>query len=204
MGRREDNQKLKAARIVAAAKALFSKQGHDATTTRQIARRARIAHGTLFLYAKTKADIVYLVFESEMAAAVQQAKASVDVGASLTDQAMHFYGAFIEVYARDPKVALALVKELPWLKGESGTAMWSITYEVLGAIANGVQAQKDRGVVDVDVDPVIFAGATFSLYSGALIAWLGGAVGDPDSDGRTAALLMLREGLRLLERGTRP
>ena len=205
MARRSENQSSKRARIVAAAKALFRKQGHEATTTRQIAVRARIAHGTLFLYAKTKADVVYLVFESELGAAAQQALQTHDDDAPLSVQALHFYGAFFDVYGRDPELARVLVKEVPWLSGSSGAAMWSITFDVLGAVANGVQAQKAAGNVDDGVEPMVWAGASFSLYNGALIGWLTGTLGPIDDDAaRSAALLVLREGLLLLERGARP
>ncbi len=219
MGRREESQKLKRERIVAAAKALFSKHGHEATTTRAIARRARIAHGTLFLYARTKADVVLLVFESEIGEAVSRALTSLPLhttttattttavtavtATALTDFCLHFYGAFVGVYARDPSLARVLVKELPWLEGPSRAAMMSLTFDVLGAIAARVQAAKDTGFVDDDVDPLLFSQASFSLYMGALTAWLGGELGDPAGEGRTTALALLRAGHVLLEKGTR-
>jgi AcrR family transcriptional regulator len=56
--RRERNKRDKLARIVAAARALFQTQGYDKTTTQQIARAAEIASGTLFLYAKSKEDLL--------------------------------------------------------------------------------------------------------------------------------------------------
>lgn len=210
MGRREDNQKLKRERIVAAAKALFSKHGHEATTTRAIARRARIAHGTLFLYAKTKADVVQMVFESEIGAALREAQATAPATCAdgststttttLAAYCLHFYGAFIGVYAKDP----ALAKELPWLEGPSRASMMALTWDLLGAIAQRVQAGKDDGSVGVDVDPMIVAQASFALYMGALTAWLGGEVGDPAGEGRTTSLALLEAGLHLLEKGTRP
>lgn len=206
MGRREENQQQKRARIVAAAKALFSKHGYEETTTRAIARRARIAHGTLFLYAKTREDVVALVFHSEIDDAVKNALATVPMlppSTSFTDFCLHFYGAFIAVYARDPGLARVLVKELPWLSGPSRAAMMDVTRDVLAAVAArvavGVSDEEFRG----DVDAFAVTTASFSLYFGALIAWLSGEVGDPASDGRTTALALLREGLALLERGIR-
>ncbi len=55
---RESNKLQKLRRIKSAAAALFTEKGFDAATTRDIARRARVAKGTLFLYAgKTGAGI---------------------------------------------------------------------------------------------------------------------------------------------------
>lgn len=60
-GRRERNKQVKLERIVAAAKELFAEQGVDEVTTQQIAERADIGAGTLFLYVKNKGELLLLV-----------------------------------------------------------------------------------------------------------------------------------------------
>jgi AcrR family transcriptional regulator len=54
------------ARIIAAALSLFQSKGFDATTTKAIAKRARIAEGTVFNYFPTKEDIALHFFEQEV------------------------------------------------------------------------------------------------------------------------------------------
>src|SRR3989440_12230138 len=71
--RRADQKEATRARIVAAALALFRTRGFDATTTKAIARKARIAEGTVFNYFRTKEDIALYFFEEE----VDQAMATV-------------------------------------------------------------------------------------------------------------------------------
>src|SRR5256886_13645470 len=53
-------------RIVNAALQLFQTKGFDATTTRAIARKAKIAEGTVFNYFRTKEDIALYFFELEV------------------------------------------------------------------------------------------------------------------------------------------
>ena len=65
-GRREQNREAIRGRIVNAALALFQEKGFDATTTKAIARRARIAEGTVFNYFETKEDIALHFFELEV------------------------------------------------------------------------------------------------------------------------------------------
>ena len=210
MGKREDNQRLKRERIVAAAKALFSKRGYDATTTRAIAKRAHVAHGTLFLYAKTRADVVGLVFESEIGTALSRALATApsstsSSSVSVTDLCMHLYGAFIDVYGRDAALARVLVKELPWLEGRMKETMRTLTFECLGAIATAVVARQAEGRMRDDVIAAAFAASTFSLYYGALTAWLSAELGSPSAvESKSAALALLTEGLGLLEKGACP
>ena len=60
-GRRERNKQVKLERIIAAASELFAAHGVDEVTTGQIADAADVGAGTLFLYAKTKGELLLLV-----------------------------------------------------------------------------------------------------------------------------------------------
>lgn len=55
IGRRERARQDKRERIMAAARELFAGHGVSGVTTQQIADRADVAIGTLYLYASTKA-----------------------------------------------------------------------------------------------------------------------------------------------------
>ena len=65
-GKREQKKLGKIRRIKQAAAELFAKKGFDAATTDDIARRARVGKGTLFLYARDKRDLVFLIFNDEI------------------------------------------------------------------------------------------------------------------------------------------
>ncbi|MFK0402611.1 TetR/AcrR family transcriptional regulator [Microbacterium sp. NPDC090225] len=76
LGRRERNKQAKLERIVAAAGALFAEHGVDEVTTQQIADAADIGTGTLFLYAKTKGELLLLVQNSLYAGAHERGLAA--------------------------------------------------------------------------------------------------------------------------------
>ncbi|GAA1767280.1 hypothetical protein GCM10009712_14430 [Pseudarthrobacter sulfonivorans] len=78
VGRRERNKQDKLDRITAAARELFSEHGVDDVTTQQIADKADIGTGTLFLYAKTKAELLLLVQNSSYADALVEGKAAAE------------------------------------------------------------------------------------------------------------------------------
>ncbi|CAH0149952.1 hypothetical protein SRABI76_00766 [Microbacterium oxydans] len=71
VGRRERNKQQKLERITAAASELFAEHGIDDVTTQQIAERADVGTGTLFLYAKTKGELLLLVQNAHYAVALQ-------------------------------------------------------------------------------------------------------------------------------------
>lgn len=71
-GRRERNKQEKLERITAAASALFSTNSINDVTTQQIAEAADIGTGTLFLYAKTKGELLLLVQNANYERALTQ------------------------------------------------------------------------------------------------------------------------------------
>ena len=75
LGRRERNKQAKLERITVAAGALFAEHGVDDVTTQQIADAADIGTGTLFLYAKTKGELLLLVQNAHYAAALERGRA---------------------------------------------------------------------------------------------------------------------------------
>jgi AcrR family transcriptional regulator len=78
LGRRERNKQAKLERIMTAASELFAEHGVDEVTTQQIADKADIGTGTLFLYAKTKGELLLLVQNAQYAAALQRGRASAE------------------------------------------------------------------------------------------------------------------------------
>ncbi|MDJ0456894.1 helix-turn-helix domain-containing protein [Arthrobacter sp. NQ7] len=76
VSRRERNKQAKLDRITAAARELFAEHGIDEVTTQQIAEKADIGAGTLFLYAKSKGELLLLVQNSAYADALAKGKAA--------------------------------------------------------------------------------------------------------------------------------
>ena len=76
IGRRERNKQAKLERIMAAASELFAEHGVDEVTTQQIADKADIGTGTLFLYARNKGELLLLVQNAQYAAALERGRAS--------------------------------------------------------------------------------------------------------------------------------
>jgi AcrR family transcriptional regulator len=78
VGRRERNKQAKLERIMTAATDLFAEHGVDDVTTQQIADEADIGTGTLFLYARTKGELLLMVQNAQYAAALERGRASAE------------------------------------------------------------------------------------------------------------------------------
>lgn len=96
IGRRERNKQQKLERITAAAKELFSKYGVDEVTTQQIADEADVGAGTLFLYAKSKAELLLLVHNVKFADAIERGVAAASRTPDPLDAVMAIVSPIVE------------------------------------------------------------------------------------------------------------
>jgi len=96
VGRRERNKQEKLDRIVAAASELFAEHGVDEVTTQQIADQADIGAGTLFLYAKTKGELLLLVQNAKYVEALEQGRADAEAIPSVLDAVLAIVRPIVE------------------------------------------------------------------------------------------------------------
>jgi len=96
VGRRERNKQAKLDRITAAARELFAEHGIDDVTTQQIADRADIGTGTLFLYAKSKGELLLLVQNSAYADALAKGRADAAGSTGFLDAIMAIIRPVVE------------------------------------------------------------------------------------------------------------
>ncbi|WP_086749179.1 TetR/AcrR family transcriptional regulator [Streptomyces scabiei] len=96
VGRRERNKQEKFDRIVAAATELFAEHGVDEVTTQQIADKADIGTGTLFLYAKTKGELLLLVQNAKYVEALEQGLADAEAVPGVLDAVLAIVRPIVE------------------------------------------------------------------------------------------------------------
>ncbi|GAA1156014.1 hypothetical protein GCM10009630_62500 [Kribbella jejuensis] len=95
-GRRERNKQQKLDRITAAARELFADRGVDEVTTQEIADKADIGAGTLFLYAKSKGELLLLVQNSTYADALAQGRSAAESIPDVLDAVMAIVRPVVE------------------------------------------------------------------------------------------------------------
>lgn len=191
----ERKKRQKWRRIAKAASSLFAEQGFEATTTRQIAQRAQVAVGTLYLYAKTKEALVVQLFREEIEAAVEHAFDSLP-DAALVDQLVHVFGHFYAFYARDIALSRVLVQQvtLGATQSEDNVGFTMVFIQRLGGLFT---AAAERGELRDDLPPVLAATNAFASYMLALVGWLNGTADESSRDAMLRASLQLQiDGLK--------
>ncbi len=174
VGRRERNKQEKRARIVSAARKLFRERGFAETTTQQIAERADIGTGTLFLYAKSKEDILVMVFRDEMIETAKLAFANMPSKGSLVDRLMHVFGLMIRYHERDIELSRILLKEImfqsaPERREDISELMQVIDSGIADLLESGSKAER----LHSKSDSLLAAEVLFAIYYMGLLAWLG-------------------------------
>lgn len=106
VGRRERAKEDKHRRVEGAARVLFAERGFGAVTTQQVADRAGIAIGTLYLYVSTKAELLIMVQNQKFAAAI-------DDGLRAVDEAADGCGGTVEAVLTLVGPVVACIREHP-------------------------------------------------------------------------------------------
>jgi AcrR family transcriptional regulator len=194
-GIREQKKRDKEARIRAAALALLRERGFDGMKTDEVARRAGIATGTLFLYVKTKEELLDLVFAGEIGAVADSALTTMPARSDLLGKLLHVFGALLEYYARDLAIARVLVVGalVPGPRSRSAP----LTTGFLQRLAAIIEDAQERGQIDRQAYPLELALHAFTLYVGAVLFVINGY------GNVSEACLSLRRGLELLFLGLR-
>jgi AcrR family transcriptional regulator len=195
VGLRERNKQEKLERIRRAARALFARKGFDNTTTREIAERAGVGAGTLFLYARDKEELLFLIFREDIERVGEEAFATRPRGATLVDSLAHVFGRYFDYYAENPELSRVFLKELLFQGREDRLEMTILTLRFLERMAELVGGAQEQGELRADFSPLIAASNFFALYCLSLLLWLGGT-----SD-RSTQEMLLRGALELQIRG---
>lgn len=163
LGRRERNKLDKLARITAAAAALFAERGVEEVTTQQIADRADIGTGTLFLYARTKGELLLLVQNSSYADALADGTAAAARSTDTLGAVMAIVRPVVECNRKHVENGRTYLREVVFGDPEEPHHREAIdlTVRTEGAIAavlvrDGVAADAEAAVLAHVVSAVMF------------------------------------------------
>lgn len=171
-GRRERNKLEKRQRIIEAARSLFAAQGFAETTTLQIAEAADIGTGTLFLYARSKEDLLVMVFKDEMLATALDSFRRLPAGQPVIENILVVFDRMVDYHERDIEMARVLMRELVIPVSGRTAVIDELMQGILGGFADLVRAGQARGEIAVRIEPQLAAQMIFALYYFGLLGWL--------------------------------
>ena len=172
MQARENRSNGKRGRILDAAVKVFAERGFHAATVAGIAREAGVADGTIYLYFKSKDDLLLRLFDEKMTELTAEAKAEVAGPRTASDRLRRFIQLHLALVERNPDLASVLIVELrqsaQFLKA-ADRAKLAAYVEV---IAEVVRAGQESGELDAAISPGTVKRAIFGALDELALAWL--------------------------------
>jgi AcrR family transcriptional regulator len=199
-GLRERNKLDKLRRIKDAAAELFVRKGYDDTTTREIAVRAGVGLGTIFVYAATKRDLLFLIVNDDLQRVVEKAAATVRPDRPMLDNLLRAFQPHYRYFAEEPALSRLALREMSFYAGGPEAKKFLKTRERLVAlIAEIVRGALDRKAISSTEGPNLIAQVIFSIYQVEVRHWL-----SSDELNLARGLNALRRQLKLLMHGLSP
>lgn len=180
LGLREQHKLEKRQRIRAAVRELFSRHGYETATLRQIAKRAHVGLGTLFNYAQDKRDLVFLIFNEELAAVTDEALKAAQTEKRLLEQLLGICRPHYDFFAKNPALSRILLKDMAFYsEGKQAAEFQQIRGRLLSGIEEVVRAAQREQQIRSDEDATHIARYIFFVFAGALRWWIAGRRPDP-------------------------
>jgi AcrR family transcriptional regulator len=182
-GRRELNKEEKLRRIKAAAINLFTRKGYDDTTTREIAKRAGVGLGTVFVYAETKRDLLFLIVNDDLEACIVEARRELgSEGFSLLESLLIVLRIHYEYFAKTPVISRAALREMYFYESGKQAERFIQTRDRLAKLLGDlvVRAEEKKLIHSVETAECI-AETIFAVYQVHLRRWLAADGLDIDS-----------------------
>lgn len=205
LGLRERGKLDKRRRIKAAARATFLEKGYEAATTREIAIRADVAIGTLFVYAKDKRDLLLMIVNDDLEDVTERALSALQMKAPLLDQVTEFFRIRYEFWASEPRLSRPAIQETFGFLSDAdhgdGEAdrFYARRARTVAALTQMVTNKQSEGEVTSDEAPGLIASLLMTIYVTEVRRWLASPV--PDFN---AGVARLRDVLRLAMKGIYP
>jgi TetR/AcrR family fatty acid metabolism transcriptional regulator len=158
-------------RILIAAERVFARCGFFAARVSEIAKEAGVADGTIYLYFKSKDDLLISLFERRMKQVNELLAKAID-GKPPVDQLRTFIKAYLQLVHDEPAAAEVLTIELrqssKFMK-EYDNPQFADFLRMLGGI---VTRGQDDGVLDATVPSHVAARMIFGLLDEIALAWV--------------------------------
>ncbi len=167
--RREEQKEATRKNILDAAEALFAKKGFSDTTTRDIAKEANVAIGTVFVHFPDKSSLLAATLYEGVEEVLQNAYATLPDELPIKEKLLYLAKALYAHNFKKPSLTTILLKETLFMEGEWGEAFQGQSMSFIAKVMELLTEAQERGEVEVDANCPLIAMAFFSNYFMLLI-----------------------------------
>lgn len=181
-------------RILDAAERVFARRGFYNARVSEVAQAAGVADGTIYLYFRSKDDLLISLFESRMERVNKGLAGAIAGEKTAPKKLAAFVAAYFAMIHENPVVAEVLTIELrqssKFMKAYPNPRFGDFLRLLAGIVAEG----QDRGELENDVPAQFCARAIFGIIDELALTWLLSGKGkfDIDRAGDWVAAIILR------------
>ncbi|MGY6705629.1 TetR/AcrR family transcriptional regulator [Roseinatronobacter sp.] len=147
----ERGKRDKARRIREASRAMFLTKGFDDATIRDIARMAEVAQGTLFLYAASKRDLLFMLYNDLIEAACKECLPLAGARLSLAEVLMRIALIHFQKFSNDMGISRISLVNLNLYDNSGEAARFSVLHRQMKDLIEGeFRASRDSGTLQED------------------------------------------------------
>jgi len=159
-------------RILDAAVRVFAEQGFYHAKVAQIAQLAGVADGTIYLYFKSKDDLLISLFEDRMTEVNAQLREALDSARGAVERLKRVIRMHLALVEQNLPMAEVISVELrqssKFVKEYANPKFVEFLRLIAGAIADG----QEHGELRRDVDPQLIARSLFGALDEIALSWL--------------------------------
>src|SRR5258707_265863 len=158
--------------ILRAATDVFADRGFFNAQVADVARAAGVAAGTVYLYFRSKDDLLISIFERTMRDALAQGRASVDHTVDPGEQLRRFARLHLARLGRDRNLAVVFQVELRQSTKFMERLSSTLLRDYLGLLREAIADGQRSGVFRTDVKPTLAAKALFGALDEMATNWI--------------------------------
>ncbi|NBA96040.1 TetR/AcrR family transcriptional regulator [Pseudomonas sp. R5(2019)] len=172
-GLRERNKTAKRSAIMAAARKAFAEIGFEMARLRDIAASAGVATGTVFLYAKTKEELLLLVFEEELEPLINAGFETLPSD-GLQRQLRTIFDVVADHHEQNFSLCRHFLKEILYLDGACRVELKRFIRSWIERIAKLIDEAKTKGEISDHVNADHLAELVLGIFMLVMRDWLNG------------------------------
>jgi len=166
--RNDDKQK----RILQAARQLFSERGFFYTNVKDIAEKADLGTGTVYLYFESKDDVLIKICMDTFKHVIEDAGKILDSELLPLEKFRKIIGSLIEVMTEDVNISRMFLIEMRQTNEALKNFMPELRKMFIDLIAKLIEEARQQNLIKEWVEPEIVGIASFGIIDSLLFDWV--------------------------------
>jgi len=170
MARKKDEEKRK--KILDAATKVFARVGFSNTRIQDVAQEAGIAHGTVYLYFKSKDDLFISIFQESLGELIDYISSEVQKKDSAEDKLRRMISLQLDVIEENPDLTKLILIEFPGTGNFLNDRNIDVLSNYIDVIGDVLKNGIEEGIFSTNVKPDIIATMIYAAMQGIATRWI--------------------------------